>query len=251
MYVRLGFSVAINVDPEILLVDEVLAVGDANFQDKCMEKFAEFRRAGKTVILVSHATGTMRSLCDEVAWLDHGKLIGLGDPADIIDSYVEESHDERVDLGDGRFRWGTGEARVTSVEMIDTAGKDIRKAHTGDEVTLRLHYHADELIEKPVFILALYTLDGVFAWAQNSRDGKWVPDSISGDGSVDLHIPRLALQAGTFELTAGIADHTVTHTYDSLTASIRFDILPSTPHESGGVASLGGTWSNLMTGNVD
>ena len=247
MYVRLGFSVAINVNPDILLVDEVLAVGDANFQDKCMEKFAEFRRAGKTVVLVSHAMGSMRSLCDEVAWLQHGKLIGLGDPSDVVDSYVDESHEERIEMADGSSRWGSGEVRLTNVEMLDAAGKSTRRLRTGDELTFRLHYQADSVVNRPVFGLALETVEGIYAWAHNSRDAKWVPESIDGEGSVDLHIPHLALQAGTFDVQAGIVDYTTTHTFDYLTACIRFDVLLSSPHESGGIASLGGAWGNLMT----
>src|ERR1700712_5242991 len=101
MDVRLGFSVAINVDPDILLVDEVLAVGDANFQDKCMEKFADFRRTGRNVVLVSHAMGSMRSMCDEVAWLEHGELTEVGKASDIVDNYVDESHEDRIELTDG------------------------------------------------------------------------------------------------------------------------------------------------------
>lgn len=87
MYVRLGFSVAINVDPEVLLVDEVLAVGDESFQRKCADKFAEFRRDGKTVIIVSHALGAMSDMCDRVVWLQHGDLREVGAPDDVIASY--------------------------------------------------------------------------------------------------------------------------------------------------------------------
>lgn len=87
MYVRLGFSVAINVDPDILLVDEVLAVGDETFQARCMAKFAEFRDEGRTVVIVSHALGTMKEMCDEVAWLRSGQLMGVGAPEDVIEKY--------------------------------------------------------------------------------------------------------------------------------------------------------------------
>ncbi len=87
MYVRLGFSVAINVEPDILLVDEVLAVGDETFQAKCMDKFAEFRREGRTVVIVSHALGTMKEMCDEVAWIRKGSLLGVGSPDTVIDDY--------------------------------------------------------------------------------------------------------------------------------------------------------------------
>jgi lipopolysaccharide transport system ATP-binding protein len=88
MYVRLGFSVAINVDPDILVVDEVLSVGDAEFQEKCAQKFVDFKNAGKTVILVSHAMGAVRDMCDYAAWLSHGELISIGEAKPTIDAYL-------------------------------------------------------------------------------------------------------------------------------------------------------------------
>jgi lipopolysaccharide transport system ATP-binding protein len=89
MYVRLGFSVAINVNPDILVVDEVLAVGDAEFQDKCRQKFKDFKAAGKTVILVSHSMGTVKDMCDQVAWLRHGELVETGEANRVIESYLD------------------------------------------------------------------------------------------------------------------------------------------------------------------
>ncbi len=89
MYVRLGFSVAIHVDPDVLVVDEVLAVGDAEFQQKCREKFQEYRREGRTVILVSHSMDLVTEMCDQVAWLNHGSLIEVGEAAPVIASYLD------------------------------------------------------------------------------------------------------------------------------------------------------------------
>jgi len=89
MYVRLGFAVAINVNPDILVVDEVLAVGDQEFQDKCYQKFRDFRAAGRTVILVSHSMDTVRSMCDHAAWLSHGELRAVGDAQPTIDAYLD------------------------------------------------------------------------------------------------------------------------------------------------------------------
>ncbi|MBO1737399.1 ABC transporter ATP-binding protein [Leifsonia sp. TF02-11] len=88
MYVRLGFSVAINVEPEILVVDEVLAVGDADFQEKCRQKFVEFKQQGRTVILVSHAMGQVKDMCDHAAWLSHGELVSVGEAGPTIDAYL-------------------------------------------------------------------------------------------------------------------------------------------------------------------
>lgn len=250
MYVRLGFSVAINVDPDILLVDEVLAVGDAAFQDKCMEKFAEFRHAGKTVIVVSHAMGSLRTLCDEAAWLQHGDLVEVGSATSVVDTYVDETHAEREETGEGGPRWGSGEAQLTKVELLGPEGRTTTRVRTGDDVTFRLHYRTSTPIDKPVFGLALETLAGVYAWAHHSRDGQYVPDRIEGEGSIDLRIPALHLQEGTYDLLASIVDYTTTHTYDFLRGCYRFDVLASTPHESGGIAALGGIWGNLVDGSL-
>ena len=89
MYVRLGFAIAINVDPDILVVDEVLAVGDAEFQEKCRLKFVDFKKDGKTVILVSHAMSSVRSMCDQAAWLSHGELVQVGDAGETIKAYLD------------------------------------------------------------------------------------------------------------------------------------------------------------------
>jgi ABC-type polysaccharide/polyol phosphate transport system ATPase subunit len=248
MYVRLGFSVAINVDPDILLVDEVLAVGDTAFQEKCMEKVAELRRSGKTVVVVSHAMGSLRQLCDQAAWLEKGKLIRVGKANEVVDSYVDTGHVEREVLttttGTGS-RWGTGEARLEKVELLDSGGRPTTRVRTGDAVTFRLHYQADEPVERPVFGLALENLEGVYVWAHNSRDGDLVPDKIDGRGHVDLAVPRLMLQEGTFDLLASIVDYTITRTYDFLRHCYRFTVVAGTPRESGGIVALGGDWGNL------
>ena len=95
MYVRLGFAVAVNVNPEILLVDEVIAVGDEEFQRRCMDHMHRLRENGTTIVLVSHDAALMRRLCDRVGWLDHGRLVEVGDPDHVIDAYLEHaSRDE-------------------------------------------------------------------------------------------------------------------------------------------------------------
>ncbi|TFD86263.1 ABC transporter ATP-binding protein [Cryobacterium serini] len=88
MYVRLGFAIAINVDPDVLVVDEVLAVGDTEFQEKCGQKFVDFKKAGKTVILVSHSMSTVSEMCDHAAWLSHGELVTVGEAGPTIDAYL-------------------------------------------------------------------------------------------------------------------------------------------------------------------
>ncbi len=246
MYVRLGFSVAINIDPDVLLVDEVLAVGDAVFQRRCNEKFADFRRAGKTVVIVSHAADAMRTMCDKVAWLEGGRVVAEGRAKDVVDDYVDEGHEDRVETTtEADSRWGSGEARIRSVELLDATGRPVTHPSTGDTVTFRIRYRADQPVSKPVFGLALETLDNTWLWAHHTRDANFVPDEISGEGTVDLHIPRLMLQPGTYDLSASLVDYTTTHVYDYLRRCLRFDVEHGDPRESGGYVALGGQWSSM------
>jgi ABC-2 type transport system ATP-binding protein len=247
MYVRLGFSVAINIDPDVLLVDEVLAVGDAVFQRRCNEKFADFRRAGKTVVIVSHAADAMRTMCDRVAWLKDGQVVTEGRSEDVVDDYVDEGHEDRVEVAAdeaAESRWGSGEVRLQSVQLVDVAGRPVTHPSTGDAVTFRLHYEAAKPVAKPVFGLALETLDGTWLWAHHTRDAGFVPDEIFGEGTVDLHVPNLMLQPGTYDLSASVVDYTTTHQYDYLRRCFRFDVEHGTPRESGGYVALGGQWSS-------
>jgi ABC-type polysaccharide/polyol phosphate transport system ATPase subunit len=243
MYVRLGFSIAINIDPDILLVDEVLAVGDAAFQRKCMEKFAAYRAAGKTVVVVSHDTGSMRLLCDEVAWLEHGRLVRTGRPDEVVDSYVDEGHVDRQQTEDGGARWGSGEGRIERVELLDSSGRPTTRVRTGARTTVRLHWSARERLVQPVFGLALETLDGYYLWAHHSRDGGAVPEAIEGSGHVDLVLDRLMLQPGTFDVSASLNAYDCQHVFDYRRRTLRFDVESGTPRESGGPLALGGTWA--------
>lgn len=249
MYVRLGFSVAINVDPDILLVDEVLAVGDETFQRRCAEKFSDFSRAGKTIVLVSHAMGQLRNMCDQVAWLEHGTIKEVGPPGNIVDDYVGESHAEdreSIEVAEDepadRNRWGSGEARVDSFELVDAAGERTTSVRTGEAVTIRLHFSAREPIEKPVFGVAVHSIEGVEVTGPNTRDADLVPDKIDGTGTVELRVPRLLLLPGTYDLSAAIYDYTRQHPYDHRHRALRFDVEPGEPREEHGFTSLGGSW---------
>jgi ABC-type polysaccharide/polyol phosphate transport system ATPase subunit len=246
MYVRLGFSVAINVDPDILLVDEVLAVGDAAFQQKCMEKFADYKASGRTVVVVSHAMGQLRNFCDQVAWLEHGTLQAVGPAGVVVDDYVDETHAERDvtdhPTGGDDARWGSGEIRVERVEVRDSSGADTRTLRTGDQVVVRLHYRADRPVEHPVFGLGITTLEGHDVTGPNTRDTDEVPDRLEGEGHVDFRVDRLALLPGTYELTAAVYDYTCQHPFDHRHRLVRFDVVPGTPREGVGVVTLDGSW---------
>ncbi|PDQ35770.1 MAG: ABC transporter ATP-binding protein [Candidatus Lumbricidophila eiseniae] len=245
MYVRLGFAVAIHVEPDILLVDEVLAVGDMQFQEKCTEKFSELKADGRTVVVVSHAHDLMRTFCDEVAWLQNGRVIETGDAMGIVDAYANKEHRARK-VESGGVRFGSGESYVTKLEWI-VDGVDTRTCHTGDEVTIRAHYQSEIEIERPIFGTSLDSREGVFVWGHHSRDAGYVVSSIKpGTGSIDVRIPSLPLRPGTFDVSFSIQDRTGTHVYDALQRAIRIDVLTGTPIESGGIMTFGSSFENIQ-----
>lgn len=245
MYVRLGFSVSIHIEPEILLVDEVLAVGDVEFQERCMAKFAEFREAGRTVVVVSHGLEQMRTFCDEAAWLDHGRLQGVGKAAEIIDRYSVVAHDaQKVETGGRRF--GSGEARIERIELLDEAGEPARLVRVGDQVTIRMHYHADEPVKGAVFGTSIETRDGLFAWGIHGLDAGFVPQILpKGDGYVDVRIPRMMLRPNHYLLSASIQPPHLTTVIDALQKATSFEIITSPLMESGGVVALGAQFTQI------
>jgi ABC-2 type transport system ATP-binding protein len=241
MYVRLGFAVAVNVDPDILVIDEVLAVGDENFQRKCAEKIAEFREDGRTIVLVSHGLGQVATLCDRAAWLSHGHVEAVGAPADVINSYAGAIHEDSQVSGH-TTRWGSGEIRVTSIELLDGTGRSIPRCQTGDHVRLRLHFTAVDPIERPVFGIDIFTIEGVHVTGPNTRQQGVVPDVVHGTGHVDVSFDPLVLLPGTYDVTTSIHDHNVVHCFDTEHLAFRFDVLRGDPAEEAGVVSLRPRW---------
>ncbi|MDQ4089435.1 MAG: ABC transporter ATP-binding protein [Actinomycetota bacterium] len=242
MYVRLGFSVAINVEPDVLLVDEVLSVGDAQFQRRCADKFQDLRKDGKTIVIVSHGLDTIRTLCDTAAWLDGGRLEAVGSAADVVEAYsrkVEIEHQEDVDPSS---RTGSGEGEVTLIEVLDANGLQTGAVRARDAVTVRVHYTMNQPIEQPVFGVAVHTLDGIEVSAATSRT-TFIPDKLDGTGFVDMHVPALVLLPGTYDITAYITNFGGVHQYDFRYRACRFRVDPGEPHGSyGGVMSLGASW---------
>ena len=242
MYVRLGFSVAINVDPDILLVDEVLAVGDEQFQRRCNERFADLRAEGRTIVVVSHSLGSVQAICDEVAWLDDGVLRATGDAGSVIEQYLAEVREEReaTETHATASRSGSGEITIDALEVLGRDGSATDVVRTGDTVTFRCHYTAAAAVPNPVFALAIHTLEGSVVTNPHTRDAAIVPTEVSGSGFVDLVVERLPLLPGTYDLSGAITDSAALHTYDERHRERRFDV-------DAGAQSDG--WSGLITMN--
>jgi ABC-2 type transport system ATP-binding protein len=242
MYVRLGFSVAINVDPEVLLVDEVLAVGDEAFQRKCSEKFSDLKNEGKTIVLVSHAMSQVQNICDHVAWFEHGQLKTIGKPRDVIEQYTGTVMSDR-EVGDAANpRWGTGEVRITEVELVDHNGNVGDRVTTGERVRLRLHFEAPEPVAQPGFCFFFTTLNGAPVTGPNSVAAGCVPDKIEGRGVVEIDMDPFRILPGTYDLTVVVADRTLLKEYDHRQNVLRFDVERGGIHEDWGVVSVHPHW---------
>ncbi len=240
MYVRLAFAVAINVDPELLLIDEILAVGDVTFQQKCMEKFVQFRDDGRTLVLVTHDTSSVRNFCDRAIWLDHGVVKANGSPADVIDEYTETMLDAHADH-DGSSRRGDGPIRITKIE-VRVAGTRMERVRTGDDVVFRLHFQTPEPIANPVFSLTITNIAGIPVTAPSSRDAGAVPTTIGGQGYVDISVRDLPLVPGSYVMHTEVSGWSRKRVYDHIQNARSFDVLAGDTSEADGFVTLRPTW---------
>jgi ABC-type polysaccharide/polyol phosphate transport system ATPase subunit len=238
MYMRLGFAVAIHVDPEVLLVDEVLAVGDEGFTHKCLDKFAEFKRRNKTILFVTHSLGMVERFCDEAVWLDNGHKRAQGDPTRVVGAYVTDverqeeqflaTTDERsraeaghdagpaargpADAGDAATdmsrasegRWGSGEVVISDVSLLSDQGRPTHIFHTGEPLTLRFRTQAKRSISDFVFGVGIYNAEGLCVYGTNTDIEEHESDTLSGDAEVRFEIEALDLVEGTYKLDVAV-----------------------------------------------
>ena len=207
MYVRLGFSVAVEVDPDILLIDEVLAGGDENFQKKCLQKIDAFRRAGKTMLVISHDLSTIQSISDRILFLDQGRVEGIGDPREVIGRYRALAR-SRQTSGYER-EWGTGEARIEGVVFEDENGRETDIFESGAKVRCRIRYQAEKRIEQPVFGFSLADANARLIFGSNMQIEGFSLPVIEGAGEVVLELRDLPVAAGhyLFSFSLHSADH--------------------------------------------
>lgn len=238
MYMRLGFAVAINVDPDVLLVDEVLAVGDESFTHKCLDKFAEFRRGGRTVLLVTHSLDLVTRFCDEALWLDGGVAKAQGDPKRVIDAYLMDvaraendtlAESEVRDSGSGirkaseltdpgsrtpdpgldlfkanEGRWGSREAEITAVEMIGASGQPAHLFQSGELVEIRFHVRAHRRVSDFAFGVGIFNAEGTCCYGTNTAIDGGAPDELTGEGMVIFTLDALNLVEGTYKLDVAV-----------------------------------------------
>jgi len=230
MYMRLGFAVAIHVDPDVLLVDEVLAVGDEGFTHKCLDKFGEFKRKGKTILLVTHSLTLVERFCDDALWLDGGRVRAEGDPKRVVDAYlmdVERAEERQLAAADSaesqqatnrppeiqsdasvdaaasstrEGRWGSREIEIVDVILEGSGRQPTHIFQSGESMTVRLKVRAHAPTNDFVFGIGIESADGVACYGTNTDLEDLEPQSIHGDGEVAFVVDALDLVEGTYKL---------------------------------------------------
>jgi len=204
MYVRLGFAVAVHVDPEILLIDEVLAVGDEEFSQKCIAKIQEMKYRGVTLVFVTHQLDQVRNLCDRALWLDHGEASAIGDPARVVDDYLQavsggtaapvaKGKEEKLPEPNEEERWGSGEVVLKRVAITDDKGHELVALGAGSAVTIEMDVEVRVPQDDFVFGVGLYHADGTCVYGTNTDLEGLMPQRLDGNGRVRFVMPSLDL----------------------------------------------------------
>ncbi|HUJ13390.1 MAG TPA: ABC transporter ATP-binding protein [Thermoanaerobaculia bacterium] len=218
MYVRLGFAVAVHVDPEILLIDEVLAVGDEEFSQKCIAKIQEMKYRGVTLVFVTHQLDQVRNLCDRALWLDHGGGAAIGDPARVVDEYLQSVTEPRLQpqaepakagapsepQPDDEERWGSGEVVLKRVALVDDKGRELVALGAGSAVAVEMDVEVRVPQDDFVFGVGIYHADGACVYGTNTDIEGLMPQRLDGNGRVRFVMPSLELVAGTYRIDAAV-----------------------------------------------
>ena len=259
MYMRLGFAVAVHVEPDVLLVDEVLAVGDEGFSLKCLDRFADFKRRGKTIVLVTHGLGLVERYCDEAVWVDTGRIRGRGDPRRVVHAYttdVARGEEQSLATADRKTqaevtdpereaveaaaeqpaatdevpedmfqaaegRWGAGPVRIERV-ALERDGAEAHVFQSGDRLSIRLAVRTPAPVHDFVFGISIFNGEGVCCYGTNTDIEEFEPVELSGTGEVLFVIDRLDLVEGTYKLdVAAHTRHGVQYDYHRLLYTFR------------------------------
>ena len=216
MYMRLAFSVAINVDADILLIDEILGVGDASFQAKCFNRLREIKANGTTIVIVSHSLGQIEQICERSLWIHKGKIRAEGAPREVHPLYLEYMGQKRQEIADkeserqarkkkegvtqeeNNKRWGTGKAEFTRIELLDGNGNLKRSFPSGGELTIRLYFKVKEAVVNATIGIAVYRSDGLLCYGSNTKIDRMQGFDLNKDGSVEITLHKLNLLEGSY-----------------------------------------------------
>ncbi|MCR5397846.1 MAG: ABC transporter ATP-binding protein [Lachnospiraceae bacterium] len=266
MYMRLAFAVAINVDADILLVDEILAVGDAGFQTKCFNKMKEIKADGTTIVIVSHAMGQIEQICDRSIWIHEGEIKAEGKPREVDPQYLEYIASERknvtkkhLDKGNSKkeqeeekekkeecdsdtkdkTRWGNNKARITALRMLDEKGCENNTFITGEECVLEIKYNAKKEVENAIVGIGIYTLDDMRVYGTNTRIDNLPTFFLNESGTIQFRIEELPLLSGNYYLDVAI-EQDLNTPVDYWRKAVSFNVFSK--KEEAGVSQIKHTW---------
>ena len=243
MMVRLAFATALRADGDTILLDEVMAVGDAQFQRKCIDVFYELKRRRRTIVLVSHDLHAVQQFCEHVYWLDKGKVVLAGEAGDVIQQYLAISQSALLDtssleaVDDPEYRWGSGTVRFTDVQLTDPAGTPVSQVRAGSPLVLRTSVVANDAVSAPEFGMGIW-LAGVPVYSVNTQllGLETGPLEAGERRRIDIHfVPRLT--NGRYRISVAAASRLDTEIYDWVNHASTFLIVGARCGD--GVADLG------------
>ena len=243
MVVRLGFSIATHVEPEVLLIDEILAVGDQAFQRKSTEKIEQFRRDGRTILVVSHSLGLVQQLCDTVVWLEKGTVKMVGASSDVIAAYTGNTYGNFVhEDSESKTRWGSGDAQVTQVTLTSADEKPLESLVSGGELRVAIELNSHVRLESPVVHVRIETMTGELVWATSTQRGTATLRVLDGPARAVLHIPQVPLAEGTYYVSVVITDATGGTEYDHCQHWAKVHVTDGQPND-GGIVAMASSWA--------
>lgn len=225
MYVRLAFATAIQTKPDILLVDEVLAVGDMDFQQKCLDTFNRYKAEGITMVFVSHDLNAVRKFCDKTLLLKNGVQIAYGDTGSVIDTYVYRNTETPPEpqpreasgnkapspnpvVNTKNSRWGNRKVEIPRISFIDKYGNSNEMFISGDPLTIRIHYTVHEEVEGLIFGLIIYNEADIYCYGTTTKFKDFTPNDRKGNHVLDLKIDRMPMFDGRYFITVAVVSPT-------------------------------------------
>lgn len=261
MFVRLGFSVAVHVDPDILIIDEVIAVGDEDFQRRCFDHLYHLRSNGSTIVMVTHSLNLVQQMCDSAAWLDHGELKALGSAPDVVHHYLDQVNVvEAQRLEDGALAAAAAAVEkraphemitIEEVEFLDRDGQPTMVATPTEPLTVRMHWRSKEPIEEPLFSFAIENEAGVYVANPGMRPSTEPRKNLVGTGYVDYRMDELVLGPGQYTLSVAAHDHSGTTVLDKRERFLTLRVQPGAFIVNGLVEMMGDWIPPVSTSEVE
>jgi ABC-2 type transport system ATP-binding protein len=227
MYVRLGFAIAVNVEPDILLVDEVLAVGDEAFQRKCLERVAEFQGEGRTIVVVSHSPDLVRKISHTAAVLDHGRLVASGEPRESIQVFREHLRRTPRRARPGEPPPVDDRVRVTSVRFEHPGLPDRSYLEPGEPLAVRVGFEVDAPVDDPVFTLMIYDREGTLMHGSSTATELVTTGHLAGPGEITFDFAQVPLFDGEYAVTLCVTSSDGAFIYDWQEQRYRFEVRDS------------------------